>query len=228
MLGNGNGNGSGSRWWQFLRRRSGADQDTAPYRRLAMQLIHELPPDVGGRSVMLVTPAYSNLCARGSAVLAGCLAEQLDRRVLFVDACPRRPDASLLLQSSATRGFSELLADPTLALSELVLPTSNAQVEFLCAGLPRNSQAAAGQNAETVMRAIAQQYDFAVFCGGPVLTDSATLALAPHVGCVLLLAIENETRLEDLDAAKDALNFCKARRIGLVLTTPVRKEWSLA
>jgi hypothetical protein len=53
-----------------------------------------------------------------------------------------------------------------------------------------------------------------------VLGDAMTTAIAPRVGCVVLLAVENETRVDDLDAAQDVLAYSKARRVALVLTTP--------
>ena len=66
------------------------------------------------------------------------------------------------------------------------------------------------------------RYDFVLLSGGSVLDDSMALALAPHVGGVLLLVVENKTTVEGLDAAQDALSLCKARKVGLVLTTRVK------
>jgi len=53
--------------------------------------------------------------------------------------------------------------------------------------------------------------------GESVLDNSMAMALAPNVGRVLLLATENQSKVADLEAAQDVLNFCKARKVGLLL-----------
>ena len=52
--------------------------------------------------------------------------------------------------------------------------------------------------------------------------NGLALALAPLVGCVLLLATEDETMIDDLDAAQEALRIRKTRDIGVVLATRSR------
>ena len=220
-----NGNGFASRWWSSLRwRRSRpSDQDLAPYRRLAVQLHYELPRPESQRSVLLATPAETLLCANGSIALAGCLAEELCRPVLLVDASPRESEVSHLLDCAARRGFSDFWADPKLPLEELVLPTTQPNLCFLPAGTAvGTSHAAPAEDLAAWLGALESRYDFVLLAGGSVLHNSMALVLAPYVGCVLLLVMEDETRLDDLEAAQDALSFCKARKVGLLLTSPVR------
>lgn len=225
-----NGDGSNSRWWPSLWGRwRRPEQDLAPYRRLALQLHYDLPRPDSARSVLLVTPTTSTLCAYGSAALACCLAEELQRPVLLIDASPRQPEVSRILDCTANRGYADFLSDPTLSLDELVLPTNHENVRFLPAGANLGpSQPASPDDIRVLLKAAESRYEFVLLSGGSVLHNSMALALTPCVGCVLLLAIENETMVDDLDAAQDALSFCKARKVGLVLTTPFRGErWSL-
>src|SRR5512144_2297934 len=115
-------NGTGSRWWRLpWLRAHDPDEHLAPYRRIAMQLHYELADAATTRSALLLSPTASPLCARGSLVLAGCLADALGRRVLLVDASPRTPEASRLLDSTAARGFMDYLADPGQPLPPLLL-----------------------------------------------------------------------------------------------------------
>jgi hypothetical protein len=217
-----NGNGFGWRWWPFWRRAHESD-DSAPYRRLALQLHYDLCRPDNPRSVLLVTPNPSRLCAYGSATLACCLADELRRPILLVDACPAAPEASRMLGSAAIRGFSDLLLTPSLPWDDLVLPTSHENVWFLPAGATVGpSQAAPPEHIVAVLKAAEARYDFVLVCGGSVLSNTMALAVVPYVGCVLLLAIENQTRVEDLDAAQETLQFCKASKVGLVFTTILR------
>ena len=224
--GTGHGNGFHSRWWSTLRKRSDqADQDAAAYRRLALQLHHDLSRADGRRSALLVTASISELCARGSVAVASCLAEQVCRPVLLIDVCPENPETSRILQGNGSRGFSDFLADSKLRLDELVLPTTCENVSFLPAGAAFDrSGTASPESVRAVLNAVETKFDYVLLSGGSVLHDPTTLALAPHVGCVLLLVIENQTRMEDLDAAQDVLALCNTPKVGLVFTKPVRNE----
>lgn len=230
MNANGNGHSFYSRWRSALRKRSDhVDHDAAAYRRLALQLHLDLSAGDGRRSALLVTPSSSAICAQGSVAVASSLAAQVCRPVLLMDACPESPEASRILQSNGNRGFADFLADPKLPWEDLILPTTCENVSFLPAGaVVDRSRAIPPASVKNMLGALEAKYDYVLLAGGSVLHDSTTLALAPHVGCVLLLAIENQTRMEDLDAAQDVLALCNARKVGLVFTKPVRNElWNI-
>ena len=216
--GNGTRNSNGShRWWQVWKR--GRDLDLTAYRRLALQLHLGLPR--GGehsRSVLMVTPNASDFCANGSITLASCIAEELRRPVLLVDA-GNEAEVSRLLGSPASQGLTEFLSDPMRPLQDLALPTSQNNVWFLSRGSGQTPPfAASPENAHNLLVKSARQWDFVLVTGGPVLKNSLALAMAPHVGRVLLLVIENHSQIDDIDAAQNALEQCGARNISLVLS----------
>ncbi len=224
------GNGNGYKWWWPFKGGHSArsDDDRAAYRRLALQLHYDLPRPDNSRSVLLVTPAPSSLCAYGSAVLASCLAEELGGPILLIDVSPNDPEVSRLLECMPGRGFVDFLSNPKLPLDDLVLPTTCQNVSFLPAGIVRGgSHPAPIEDISALLKEAESRYEFVVLSGGSVLNYSPSLDLAPHIGCVLLLVVEKETRVEDLDSAQEVLGLCKARKVGLVLTTPARSErWS--
>jgi hypothetical protein len=119
-------------------------------------------------------------------------------------------------------GFADCLSNAALPLTDLVLCTSHANLSFLPAGKPVAGARPSLDDTRGFLTAAKQHYDFTVLCGGAVMADPGSLAIAPAVGRVLLLAIENETKIEDLDSARDALHFCKVDRVGLVLTSVAR------
>ncbi len=222
--GDGDGKGKGfiSQWWPWNRSRD-SDQDLAPYRRLAIQLHYDLIRPDNPRSVLLVTPTASRACGYSSADLASCLAEELRRPVLLIDLCHKDREASRILNCTDNRGLTDMLCDPALPLDEVVLPTTCENVSFLPAGTSAaGSPPATADSINALLKEAQSRYEFVVLSGGSVLDNAAALSLAPHVGCVLLLAVENETKVEDLDTAQNALSMCKARKLGLVLTTLTR------
>ncbi len=222
---NGNGNGGGrglprfSGWWSSLMKNArGSDLELSAYRRLALQLHYDLPRTMEQRTTLLVTPRPSPFLASASAYLARSLAEELRQPVLLVDACSKYPVSSLL-GCNAQRGFFEFLSNPGIPLKDLIVSTNTENVSFLPAGVP---VAGSPDTISPLLQSASEGSDFVVLAGGSVLNDSISLALAPHVGCVLLLVIENETRTDDLDAARTALSYCKAKKLAVLLTKPIR------
>jgi Mrp family chromosome partitioning ATPase len=221
--GNGNGNGNGHRFswrkWPSLwghPRQNGYDLE--PYRRIALRLNYDLIRPDHSRSVLVTTPVASTLSAPGSAALACSLAEELHRPVLIIDCSPGDPELSRILDCKPRKGFADLLSDPNLILDDFVLPTTHENVLFLPAGPSHAPFLAFSGKLGARLQEAEGRFDFVVLSGGAVLGDSTALALTPLVGCVLLLVTENQTLTEDLDAAQEALSFCKARRVGLVLS----------
>ncbi len=218
VLNNGNGN----------RNRAQRQPDLASYRRVALQLHLDLPRPDSMRSVLLVTPRSSPFCAYGSAAVASSLATELCKPVLLADASGDRAGLSSLLDYSSAPGFGELIRSPNGSLDELALPTSQEFLSFLPVGKedgePRQSPE---DGANRLLRSAALRYDFTVVSGGSVLENPLGLNIVALVGCVLLLVIEDQTVREDLDAAQQALILSKARKVGLVLTTPMKAQAGL-
>jgi hypothetical protein len=219
--GNGhNGNGSShSRIWPRLfgwKRRPVVSQ--APFRRLALQLHYDLASPDQPRSVLLTSPADADAAAPSSILISMCLAQEIRKPVLLVDATSSPSAADRLMKTAGGPGFSDLLMNPALRVADLAVASIHTNLSFLPAG----SSPIAAVDPPSLSRVLSQaaaDYDFVLFAGGSVLNDSMTRALAPHVGCVLLLGIENRTMVDELDAAQSALVLGKARRIALVLAT---------
>jgi Mrp family chromosome partitioning ATPase len=220
-----NGNGRKGRWWHLPRRRSSIEEFLAPYRRVALQLHHDLPRPDHSRSALVVTASASPLSARVSLTLASCLAEELGRRVLVIDACPRRPELNLLLGTGESPGFADLLCEAECRFDDFVLPTTQENVFFLPAGRHRGfTIMGRREKFEELLRKAESEYEFLLIAGGPVLNETLPLVLTPSVGFVLLAIVENETTVDELEEAQEALHRNRPRNIGLILTTPIGRD----
>jgi len=207
-----------SQWWSPSGTAVSAERGAAPYRRLALQLQHELTAAQSPRSVLLTAPNRSVLAAHASPSLAFCLAEELGLRVLLIDASGQDRELSRALGCEHRAGYSDLLSQASQDPAALVLPTSHPAVHFLPAGTVPAAAMGRHQDAIPVLLSHGlRTHDFLVLSGGSVLHDTAALAATPHVGTVLLMPVENETLVADLDAAQKALRFCKAKHIGVVM-----------
>jgi hypothetical protein len=80
----------------------------------------------------------------------------------------------------------------------------------------------AAERAGRLLEALQADHAMVLFCGGDIPANGFALALASVVGRVAVLAIENETTSEELEAAQESLRLRNARDIGLVLATRAR------
>jgi hypothetical protein len=219
---NGNGNGNGhngngrKRRFPWTRSRD-AEPDLTAYRRIALQLHFDLSSPGQSRSVLLAAPRGPGLCSHAAAALARCMGDFLRKPVLLVDGCTAAGNVSELMHCSANLGFADALANPDIPLEELTIPTGSDCVFFLPCGpsIIRTDQVTPERFQAFLQRAQAR-YDFVLLAGGDILKDPLALVMAPLVGCVTLVVFENESRIDDLDAAQDSLRICGARKVGLV------------
>lgn len=207
-----------AQWWHPVGGSISIDAGAPPYRRLAIQLQHELTTAQSPRSILLATPNRSALAAHACPCLAYCLAEELGQSVLLVDASGKDRELSRILGCENQQGYFDLLSRPERDPNDWVLPTSHKGVQFLPAGtMPTEAMGRHQQAIPGLLERVLQEHDFVVLSGGSVLHDTAALAATPHVGTVLLMPVENETLVADLDAAQKAVRFCKARHVGVVM-----------
>lgn len=208
-----------SLWWT----ESPPKPDQEPWRRLALRLHYELPRPERVRSAMLATVGGGDLAARACLELAAGLAHELGKPILVVDAAPRERSLSALLNCERRMGLTDALFDPELPLGEIVLPTTHPNVAFVAAGDHGDPvEHAVAERVGPLLDVFQRDHEIVLLCGGTVPGNALAMALAPLVGCVLLLATEDETMIEELDAAQEALRIRKARDIGLVLATRSR------
>ncbi len=195
----------------------------AAYQRIALQLHHDLPRDGRRRLALLTTANAAPSVARCGLALALGLAQELQQPVLCVDAHLRGGDASRALGCDGAQGWSDLMHDSALNPADLALPTSEPLLRFLPAGVAgRQGARRSPEQVQRAVDALATGHDFVVILGGPVLDDTMALGVAPHVGCVLLLAFDDQTLLTDLDQAQRALRACGAQGVRLVIADALR------
>jgi MinD-like ATPase involved in chromosome partitioning or flagellar assembly len=169
---------------------------------------------------MLASVGSGDLAARACLELASGLAHELGKGILVVDAAPSERHLSTLLHCAGRTGLTDALFDSELPLGEIVLPTTHPNVAFVAAGAHTNPvEFAVAERIGRLLEVFQRDHEIVLLCGGIVPTNALALALAPLVGCVLLLATEDETMIEDLEAAQEALRIRKTRDVGVILAT---------
>jgi Mrp family chromosome partitioning ATPase len=213
-------------WWARLRERRMAKHPALhAYRRLVMRLHLELEGLERGRALMLTSPKANRECAQAARELARHLAEEQDQRVLLVDACVLHPTLSAALEHEGSPGLTSLLDGRADALSSLVVDTAQPGVRFLPAGALERGNAGPmwPEEIEKFVASATAEYDYLLLVCPPVLEDSTAMAFPAAVDFVLLLAVEGDTRKKDLDDAQHTLETCRAKRIGIVLSSAPKR-----
>lgn len=196
------------------------DRSLIPYRRLSLQLHHDLRHGLSSRSVMLVSPDDGRICAVAAANLACCMAEELGRSVLLADAT-REGLLTSEMTNAAPRGFNNFLSNANLPLDDLILPTSFNDVCFLPSGV--RSAGYRPENARDLLASTANFFEFVVVAAGAILKDPFALASAPGFGAVLMLLVENETSMKDYAHAQQTLEMCRVENVRVVVVDRLKR-----
>ena len=167
--------------------------------------------------------------------LALSIASEVDSSVLLVDADVVRPailerlglagvaggatGASTAgaatkssLSSTTYKGLLDLLTDPTLDMSEVILKTNVPKLSVLPAGTPRiNSTELLGSNSmEELLQDISSRYAdrIVIFDAPPLLATTESRVLAARMGQILMVVAEGITGRDDISQAFAAVQAC--------------------
>lgn len=170
------------------------------------------------KSVVLCSPEPNAGKSTTAANLAIVMA-QTNFKVLLIDADMRKPSLKRIFRVSATDGLSRLLCGMTTfeeAVSRNVAPG----LDFLSSGpMPPNPQELLGsQRMRRLLQKAEKEYDYILIDTPPVNVVADALMLLPEVGGMLMLARQNSTTRDDLQAALEAVQRVDGRVLGLVMT----------
>ena len=165
--------------------------------------------------------------------LALSIASEVDSSVLLVDADVVRPAILARLglvgaaggsgsSSSSTSGSStsstsykgllDLLTDPTLDLSEVILKTNVPKLSVLPAGTPRinSTELLASNSMEELLQDISSRYAdrIVIFDAPPLLATTESRVLAARMGQILMVVAEGSTGRHDISQAFAAVQAC--------------------
>ncbi len=151
--------------------------------------------------------------------LALSLAVETDTTVLLIDADPSRASVLGRLEVKADRGFLDLLRDPDLDYSDVVMRTNLDRLAILPSGNPDplSTELLAGSAAANLLEEVSQRYPdrIVILDASPALATSEPSALSLHVGQIVFVVDAGST---SKSAIKESLNLIGAcPNIGFVL-----------
>jgi protein-tyrosine kinase len=164
-------------------------------------------------NLIMVTSALPGEGKTFTAInLAMSIAMELDHTVLLVDADVVRPSVLDRLGVRASKGLLDVLTNPEIDLSDVMLKTSIPKLTILPAGTAnsRTTELLASGAMENLLDELAQSYDdrIIIFDAPPLLPSTESRVLATHVGQVVVVVESDRTHRSSVTQAFAALEAC--------------------
>lgn len=144
--------------------------------------------------------------------LAISLAMELDTTVLLVDADVSRPAVLKRLGLPSAPGLLDLLTDPSVGISDVMLRTNIDKLTLLPAGAPqgRATELLSSDAMNRLLDEMASRYHdrILVFDAPPLLPSTESRALATHMGQVVVVVEAERTPQKTVMQALAALESC--------------------
>lgn len=146
--------------------------------------------------------------------LAISLAMELDHKVLLVDADVVRPSVLDRLGLQPAKGLLDVLTNPDVDMSDVMLKTNIPKLTLLPAGVgsgvANTTELLASGAMETVLNELAQKYHdrIVVFDAPPLLPSTESRVLATHLGQIVVVVEADRTPKSSVTQAFAALEAC--------------------
>lgn len=144
--------------------------------------------------------------------LAMSLAMEVDCRVLLVDADVIAPSVPKVLGIEPAKGLMDLLTEPGMAASDLILGTNVERLTLLLAGTPKAgaSELLASEALTRLLSELSSRCPdrVVVFDSPPLLATTESRVLATRVGQVVLVVEAERTTHAALESALSTVESC--------------------
>lgn len=187
------------------------------FRQIKRPLLHHTqtadPATSGRASLIMVTSAVAGEGKTFCAInLAMSIAMEVDTSVLLVDADVVRPSVPSRLGLPQSRGLLDVLADPSIDLSEVMLRTNVPKLSILPAGTTnaRATELLTSEAMDRLLTELATKYSdrVVIFDAPPLLLTTESKVLASRVGQVLIVVAASQTPRATVAQAFAAVESC--------------------
>jgi protein-tyrosine kinase len=166
------------------------------------------------RNLIMVTSTFpgegKSFC---SINLAMSIAMEMDHRVLLVDADVAKPSLPGYLGLDADRGLLDVLLDPALTLSDVMIKTNVEKLTVLPAGRGHRhaTELLASEAMNRLLQDIASRYRdrIIIFDSPPLLATTESRVLAGRVGQIVMVVESQRTAQEALREALQQIESCE-------------------
>lgn len=175
--------------------------------------------DALGNTVMVTSALPEEGKTTISINLAMSIAAEEDLRVLLVDADFIKPDALRQLGVTADKGLIDVIQDPRMDISDVMLRTDIEKLSLIPSGKlhDRCTELLASARMNELIAELSSRYHdrILIFDSPPVLATTESVTLASHMGQIVFVVQAERTRRQLVDSALELLG--NQENVGLVL-----------
>lgn len=190
------------------------------YKTLRTNILFSIPAVEGRSKRIMFTSANPNEGkSTTSANTAITFAQQTDVKVLLIDADLRKATAHKYFGLSSKKGISNVLAGQD-TLDNCIQRVPDMQNLYLMASgvLPPNpAELLAGKRMESLFEELDKRFDIVIIDTPPVNVVADALSICTYTDGVILVATDNKTSYNELQAAVNQLKIADAKILGVVL-----------
>jgi protein-tyrosine kinase len=165
--------------------------------------------DAPGNTIVVTSALPSEGKTTTAINLAMSIAAEEDLRVLLVDADFIKPDALRQLGVRADKGLIDVLQNPRLDISDVMLRTNIDKLSLIPAGQlhERCTELLASARMDEIITELASRYEdrILIFDSPPLLVTTESVVLASHMGQIVFVVQAGRTKRETLNSALDLL-----------------------
>ncbi|NMM86704.1 protein tyrosine kinase [Rhodococcus sp. SRB_17] len=168
---------------------------------------------VANGNLIMVTSAMPGEGKSFMAInLAMSMAMELNHTVMLVDADVARPSVMSTLGLPQARGLLDLLLDPRIGVSDVLLRTNIDNLTLLPTGLPhqRATELLASDATVALLEDMSKRYSdrIIVFDSPPLLLTTEARALASHMGQIVMVVQAEKTLQSQVQHALSTIEAC--------------------
>jgi receptor protein-tyrosine kinase len=172
-----------------------------------------------GNTIMITSALPEEGKTTISINLAMSIAAEEDLRVLLVDADFIKPDALRRLGISEDKGLIDVIQDPRMDISDVMLRTDIDKLSLIPSGRlhDRCTELLASARMNEIIAELSSRYQdrILIFDSPPVLATTESVTLASHMGQIVFVVQAERTRRQLVDSALELLG--NRENVGLVL-----------
>ena len=169
-------------------------------------------PVANGNLIMVTSSLPGEGKSFLSLNLAMSIAMEVDSRVLLVDADVVRPTIPKLLGLPPAPGLMDVITNPDIGVSDVMLKTNVERLSLILAGTPRrdSSELLASEAMRGLVHELGERYAdrIIVFDSPPLLATTEARVLASYMGQVVLVVEAERTTHGTLESALATLETC--------------------
>lgn len=169
-------------------------------------------PVENARRIMITSALPGEGKSYVSLNLAMSIAMERDSTVLLVEGDPTRPSLAALMGMPPSKGLIDLLVNPSLDVSDVLVRTNLGRLSFISAGTRHHhsTELLASKVMENLVNEVASRYEdrILIFDSPPILAAPEPRVLARYMGQIVFVIEAERTSQSMVLEALDALEAC--------------------